>query len=658
AALLLELPLVLGWLKGKGRLPNLPAADKTDDRIFAVCCVFLALLTGALIPSAVIRSSPAEFVNVTLYRSPLWYVLSAALLAAGTFLIWCGIFYRLSGPQGRRLFGLAAWVLAGAAVTDYMFFGTHYGDISSTLVYDIFPVSTGKEILLNLLVLLAVAAVFYLAWRKKAALVNVAGLTLCLAVLCMSVLNLGAIHRDLRTVKASLDASSGDMPVIPLSKDGQNVVVLMMDRAIGYLVPFLMEEDPQLQEQFAGFTFYPNTLSYGSNTNIGTAALFGGYEYRPTEINKRADKPLVQEQNEALRLMPVLFDEAGYEVTVCDPTYAGYKEFPMDLSIYDDHPDIHACYARGKFSAGLALDQATEKSMYRNFFCFSIYKIAPLICQPSLYTQGFYNEADALSGTRTGTEMSIQTLDGPSRASGLKPKFLQDYAVLDNLSAMTEIREDDGNTFMMLCSEMTHEPTLLQLPDYALSYKVDNTEYDAAHPVRYSGDGRVLGFSTELQAISYHINMLGLRELGKWFDTLRENGVYDNTRIIIVADHGYNLGYEEMKLGPENWADAMRFNPLLMVKDFESQAYQVDTRFMTHCDVPLLAFDGIIEDPVNPATGTPVTGEAKQEPEQQVQYVVTWSIAQNHGNAFLPGHWFSVHDNILDVNNWQYLGDY
>ncbi len=62
-----------------------------------------------------------------------------------------------------------------------------------------------------------------------------------------------------------------------------------------------------------------------------------------------------------------------------------------------------------------------------------------------------------------------------------------------------------------------------------------------------------------------------LLQVGKWLDYLRENGVYDNTRIILVSDHGFRSdGLFGLKLGPKNSQDMHYFCPLLMVKDFDS----------------------------------------------------------------------------------------
>ena len=54
---------------------------------------------------------------------------------------------------------------------------------------------------------------------------------------------------------------------------------------------------------------------------MGTPALFGGYEYTPVEMNRRDDELMVDKQNEALKVMPVLFAQNGYQVIVCDPPY-------------------------------------------------------------------------------------------------------------------------------------------------------------------------------------------------------------------------------------------------------------------------------------------------------------------------------------------------
>ena len=113
----------------------------------------------------------------------------------------------------------------------------------------------------------------------------------------------------------------------------------MLDRALGREVPYIFDEKPELLDSYQGFVYYPNTVSLGRCTNIGAPCLFGGYEYSPDQINLRTRESISQKYNESLLLMPVLFSQNGYDVTVIDPPYAGYSE-NSDLSIYNDYPNV------------------------------------------------------------------------------------------------------------------------------------------------------------------------------------------------------------------------------------------------------------------------------------------------------------------------------
>ncbi len=65
--------------------------NNNSIRNFLLSGVFLTILTGILIPSAVISSSPAEFVDLNNYKSPLIYLCNSIYYAIGFFIIWSGI---------------------------------------------------------------------------------------------------------------------------------------------------------------------------------------------------------------------------------------------------------------------------------------------------------------------------------------------------------------------------------------------------------------------------------------------------------------------------------------------------------------------------------------------------------------------------------------
>ena len=141
--------------------------------------------------------------------------------------------------------------------------------------------------------------------------------------------------------------------------------------------------------------------------------------------------------------------------------------------------------------------------------------------------------------------------------------------------------------------------------------------------------------------------------LGQWFDYLRENNVYDNTRIIIVADHGFGMNNFDELLVTELGLDAEWFNPVLMVKDFNQTGFTVSNDFMTNADTPYLAVNGIVDNPVNPFTNKPILYN-----DHTGEFVVYCSnidnVLFNHGTKYKEsdGYWLTVHDNIWDDDNW------
>ena len=630
--------------------------------VFLFGCLFLTVLTGALIPSSVVNASPAEFVVLAEYSSPLRYVLSAFLLAAGTFLLWFMLFYYLAGNRAKRIMEAGICVIVVWAVTDYMFFGTNLGNLSSMLQYDIAFHYSLKECLINLAVLALCGAVVLALWRKKKRVVQAALPVLILTVAGMSVYNIAGIRSELPQIKNLVKQETGTKASFTLSRNGKNVIVFMLDRGINSYVPYLFQENPELRQQFDGFTWYPNTLSYGCTTNTGSPGLFGGYEYTPEELNKRSSEPLAEKHNEALKVLPVLFSEAGYEVTVCHPPYAGYTEIP-DLSIFEGYDGIKAYNTEnGQFTDQTELIASRKKIWNRNFFCYSIMKISPLVIQSSLYQRGQYFNTQDLDSMLHHT----QFISDRSVSHGLDESFMNCYSVLCALPEITIVSDGMQNTYLAINNGTAHDVMLLKEPEYEPALYVDNTVYDAEHEDRFTFDGRTMQVDIPYTMKHYQCNMAAFLQLGRWFDYLREQGVYDNTRIILVADHGHGMAqFEDMIFGEwvgNTWhhpQDVMSYNPLLMVKDFGSKDFHVDDRFMTNADTPVLALDGLLNNPVNPFTGKAITDAPKNAEEHHIFYTDISDPWDNNGNIFLPDRWFALKgQDIFDLSAWSSLGIY
>ena len=214
--------------------------------------------------------------------------------------------------------------------------------------------------------------------------------------------------------------------------------------------------------------------------------------------------------------------------------------------------------------------------------------------------------------------------------------FLNSYSVLDFLPRLT-VTDSTQNTFTYIDNDTTHDPVLCQAPDYVPVETVTNK-----------------GSSPFAASEHYHGNAAAIHVLAKWFDYLKAQGVYDNTRIIIASDHGRDVYTGKFKR--EKKLPFMReyCNPLLLVKDFGAQGdIKTDNSFMTNADVPVMAVKDIIADPVNPFTGKNIADEV-QKKLVLITSTRNWVPAQQNDDslAVASGDWYTVHDSIFDEKNW------
>lgn len=620
--------------------------EKADYYLFFSGLCFVILLSGFYIPSNIIRTSMQEFVDVSDMRNPLYYILFSMALSFGMFGIWGSIYYLLAGTKIKKVLEKSIWVIGCIASVDYIMSGSYQGEINSTLVYfEEKEFGTGR-VLMSMVLAAVLSVILIILMKKKNEFANIL-VTTELAILVVSVVfNAFSITSGYRKMNYIRNEKANE-ECIRLSKNGKNVIIILADRALGPLVPFLFEEKPELIERFDGFTYYPNTISFAAYTNTGAPAAYGGYEYTPEALNARTEESLEQKHNEALKVLPVLFWQNNYEVTVIDPVYAGYNWIP-DLSIFDDYSEIKKYRLEGKLKDRLPEDFASEKELLkRNFYCYSLMKMFPLNWQDMLYDLGDY----CTPNPDYYIQSSRYTSDGYYAA------FLDAYAVLERLSELTIIEDDEKDYFVSFYNSTPHMECLLQEPDYVPKHHVDNSPF---HPddeyVYYAGE-KSLYMITMPQEEFYHVDMATFLKLGEWFDYLKENDCYDNTRIIIVSDHGADI--ENFNSVLDNGMDVENFMPVLMVKDFDAHGFTESDEMMTNADVAAIATESIIENRVNPFTGNLLDAHEKEEMDE---YLIFYSeinnTGDNHGNIFKPGLWFSLKGNPYDLSNWSYLGQY
>ncbi|MDR1420832.1 MAG: YidC/Oxa1 family membrane protein insertase [Treponema sp.] len=611
--------------------------DRLRTSLYILALAVLCVSLGFVIPSYVIRSSPQEFSFIESVRSPFAFLFTSLLQAAGFCLFWPLCVYFLFGRKVQTFLAVAAAVISPGCLVNAFCFSGDYGELSSILTFSnggvIKPEPAGAAVNAAVLLLSAVIILVLLRYRQKILLALFSILLAALAgVSVIHAVTIGTGYARYRDILA-FPGAPGDIgadsprkenavsPIFHLSQGGKNVIVIMLDRAVSGFIPEIFSEDPRLGEKYRGFTYYPNTVSFNGFTLMGAPPLFGGYEYTPSNINSRPDEPLVKKHDEALLLMPRVFSENGYSVTVTDPSWAGYSWVP-DLRIFRDYPGIRAYntirtytdvwISRNNFPEL----QLKSKILKRNFIWFSFFKISPLVLRDAVYNDGNYWSTD-----KGSTDFRL---------------ILNNYAVLDLLPELTDLKPEKENSFVLLVNELTHEPGFLQAPGYT--------------PVPLVTDR---GTSKYAGIINYPANMASIKKLGEWFDFLRGQGVYDNSRIIIVSDHGAGINTGSFGSGLPFQGET--YNPLLMVKDFNaSLPFAGEESFMTNADVPFLAMENIIANPVNPFTGRTISSDGKKDP-LFVNTSSKWMPGEHRQNTFTinPEEWYTVHDNIFDAKNWE-----
>jgi len=624
------------FIANKNKIFSLKTSEeiKNDTSIFIFSLFNLFLLAGFVIPSSLIVSSVQEFSFIFgEIINPFTFIGNVLLQSAGIFLLWPLLIFLLFSKEVKNKVTILAVVLCAVAVVNALLFPGSYGFITINFIFSENVEASKVVYLINLFVLAVVAILVLLLIRniKKAALFGLA--IAFLSMLVFGSINSINIHKDFQSFQSRYEKKEAVIsyaPVYQFSKTGKNIIVIMLDRGISGYIPYIFEEKQNLYDSFDGFTWYRNAISFGLHTHLGVPGIFGGYEYTPFEMNARNDVSIVKKHNEALLMLPRIFLDKGYKVTITEPPWANYSWIP-DLSIFDNFPEIHAENIIGKYNKDWLLEKESLENpdvivnnavdtIKADMIRFSFFKISPLLFRNRLYDHGKW----------------LRLSEYYYGIVGFNQGTLNNYIALDILEKITEIKTDKFDTYTAIDNDLTHEPAFLQFPDYV-----------PANAIIDRGNGP---FSDEEH---YHVNVAALQLLGKWFDFLKENDVYDNTRIIIVSDHGRNLfsKFQDNIVLPNN-ESLQTYAVLLLVKDFNSHGrLSVDNSFMTNADVPIIALEKIVENPVNPWTGKII----KSEKEDGITLTTSAIWIDNHNvNVFdiKPDEWLHVHTNIYNSENW------
>jgi len=629
-----------------------------DRRTFILSLLALMLLIGFVIPSGVISSGVDEFSYSTtgVFVSPFRFIVHT-ILQAGGFFLWGICLYVLFQGRTRAILTASVVSLLIMSAMDTFVYSGSYGFLTRELVLSNYRNAQPTQQIASIATIIALssAAVLLMSIKRKRIIISVLAIVvISFAILGITdVVKTNAAFTRLNKYETYKNKNgdyeiyknkNGDVDtlekVFNFSKNGKNIIILMMDRMISLYLPFIFEEKPELMNSFRGFTYYPNMVSYGGFTFCGAAPLFGGYYCTPYEMQKRIKQPLKDKYNECVQVLPRIMAQNNITVSVTNPPIFGdfadihstteefVKQIFSDVENIEATDIIHKYYDRYKDGLNFKI-KGYDSLVKKKLFQFSLFKCSPYVLRTDVYNNGNYMIVDNLNVNNLNNDHTGDYNRG----------LLENYLSLLLYPQLTRITDDDKNNCVIAVNELTHESGFFQYPDYQPITTVTNR-----------GNGIFANDPV------YHVNMLGTILISKWLNYLKENGIWDNTRIIIMSDHGHfdpdiniptNISLpDRMKL--------QRYNGVLLVKDFgaSEKELSVDSVFMTSADVPAIATKDIINNPKNPFTSEPLYTD---KDSGVVIPITHWKRESTHSKYrydIKDDEWLKVRENVFKKENW------
>ena len=606
-------------------------------------CIALWFMAGILLPSSVIATSPTEFSFLGSVDSPLTYIFMNFTFYFGLFVFWPLCIYKMFQKQMKHIFPALFFGMAVCAVFNIYLFQSKFGNITTAFEPEdkqLFVSSSHAMAGYALLPVLLVIVVVFLAYRyNKLQLLTMPVIILAVTATILSGKNIMDIQKNYEVYAQYLeerqtDDASGEIQTeFSLTKTGHNVIVLFCDRFASAYFPYVLEQFPELKASYEGFTYYPNCISFATNTLLGAPAMMGGYEYTPLSMNQREGK-LVDLHNEAVLTLPVYFDRLGYDVKVADPPHVNYV-WEGDYTPFEEYPDIEVCSLINNYK------DRYEQEYREDYSNVDYGKISTKNSRLYAMMQMLYPPFRTIF---TGSGRYYST---DNYAYYEQSYFIRDYAYAFYLPQLTDA-ENDKDTYTFIEWELTHEYQMLLEPDYRSGMPTEEHPY--AGIGSYPEDSSIV--DTEKNTQSYHVNACTILMIARYLDTLKELGVYDNTRIIIVSDHGSVIPTAPF-WGFQGYPMASNFNPMFLVKDFNSTGeVKTDMTLRTNADTPYLATEGLGAPQVNPFTGNPFGLAENYDYFDVYDGKVSDETFDTNVDEFTFYHHFTIQDNIFEEDNW------
>jgi len=591
--------------------------------VYLLSVASLAALVFVFVPITTFLTSPGElsihldYLVTTNARDAMMMVYLAALLYAMAF----------TSRMRTVLTLYALGVLLLALVYAYVLpFGY---PMMSGLAFEqvpISPLARVPRLLADIAVLVGLAFGIGFALRRFGARPFIVGMVL--VNLSLGIAAGIGVRRDLVGGAGGPEAGQA-LPEQPLhfSRTQPNVLVLFLDRYMGSYVEELLKTDPQLADRLSGFTWYPRTISAGENSIAGVHPMLGGYDYLPVAMNARG-KPLRDLSVEAFSILPYNFSRKGYRVNVVSPKGLGFtmagdcKYLRMD--------GVNCTHIPSEVSKRMAarmdfpLNDLAKSSYTELLVLLASMRVTPYVAKDVLLTRGPWRRfLDHSAGTT-----------------------FREWAELKALPDLTTADATESN-FNFVSNILAHEPYYMGEDCLPMRERLVVPEAE------FRARGHASLFSLQ-HAVAARCVLLGAAD---YMDYLKRAGVYDNTRIIIVSDHGIVGPVEDHSTrataGGTQGTLFVRTRSVLLVKPRGAQGpLRISEEFKPNAETPILACEEI-GGCVNPYLDNSRI-ETRGRDDPFFISLVPWQFSAQEPNAFVIDAQFAlVGKDPYDVRSWK-----
>ncbi len=556
---------------------------------------FIAMTMFVATPAMLISQDASLFSTV---------VLAVLTLAAAGFIILPYCIFSCSRPGLRLILTTCFCIAAFVAFVYTWILDRDYGVLDGGFLTEEVNLTASwyKFVDLAVCLLLTSAVVFLLAVRRR---------------LLEIVLNIGLVMTTLMggwnwynialAVEHEQDKSVADTvrkeKPIQLSRVHPNVLIIMLDMFTGDHVGFMRDEYPDIISKYDGFTWYPDTVSEGSATVISLDSIIAGPKIAARNLLQDDGRSLEEKINAETEAFFGWLEQKGYTVKYADSEITDFPPDPRyaEQNLYRQLPDV-------KKQDFVALPAS-----------FGVFKAMPWSLRSRVYNFGIWIEF-----LNIGTNQA---------ANKYRTKTARHYAVLKNLADYTSF--DDGPShYTFFHNELNHFPWHISGQTFEPDSSLE--EFQASN--RELKDGRF--------PRHYYTEVASIKLIGSFLDKLKQEGVYDNTLIILCSDHCIH----DSKTLLDVFGRSYPGNPgaLLMVKPAGAHGVmRIDDTPMASSDVRMIVEAALENRVFKPAAdrvryhAVCISPIRKKHPKNNFALESLWEI---QGDRMHKEHWKDIYN--------------